>query len=253
MNTPATAEPLTALLLVAGRGRRLWNYSRGPKCLIPIQGVPLIHRYLDALGTLGPRLARISAVVGYETAAIRACVSRHPLGHLVQYVTNDRFELGSILSLRAGLGDGGSPTLLMDGDVYFEPLVLDRLLAAPGDNVFLIDTRSTNTGEEIMLGANAGRVVRVGRGMHGHFDAYGEWIGFLKMDATASRILAQSATARINAGVTGTGYEDLLDGLALAVPFSTCLADGLRWVEIDFPEDVATAVRLSSADAPALR
>jgi choline kinase len=239
---------MKVLVLVAGAGRRLWGYSRDPKCLLTIGGVPLIHRYLDALDDLGPLVAEVVLVVGYQADEIRRRVGEHRLARLVRYVRNERYDKGSILSLAAGLEAGGETTLLMDGDVYFEPAVLQRLIDAPADDAFLVDTRSQNTGEEIMVGADdGGRIVRVGRGMSGHFDVYGEWIGFLKASPSASRELARLVSRRIAEGATTIGYEDLLDEMIATVPSSACLVDGLHWVEIDFPQDVELAKQLAAA------
>ena len=91
----------------------------------------------------------------------------------------------------------------MDGDVYFEPTLVSRLLEGPAENLLLVDTRSVNSGEEIMAGARGGRLVEIGRGMGGDFDVYGEWVGFLR----ASRSAALPTAPRRQPGAKGTLRE----------------------------------------------
>jgi choline kinase len=239
------------LILVAGRGRRLASVWTDPKCLLEIDGAPLLGRYLDVLGEF-PAIDDICLVVGYRADAVRARLLSHPATARVRYVNNPRYEDGSILSLHAGLVADGAPTLLMDGDVYFEPEVVRRLLAAGGDTTLLVDTTSRNTGEEIMVGGDVDRLVRVGRGMSGAFPIYGEWIGFMTLAPEATHRFKRLADDRIIAGQIGGGYEDVLDDLVRQVPARPCLVDGLRWIEIDFPDDVERARRLATASHPPL-
>ena len=238
---------MKAIVLVAGRGRRLSECTSDPKCLLEIGGTPLIHRYLDALGPFRSQISEVVLVVGYRPDAIRRSVGRHPAGACVRYVTNPRFEEGSVLSLHAGLAGIDDDILLMDGDVYFEPTLVHRLLEAPAENLLLVDTRSVNTGEEIMAGARGGRLVEIGRGMRGDFDVYGEWVGFLRAGRSAARRLASLIGAEIARDGVKQGYEDVLQQLADAVPFEICLVDDLRWTEIDFVQDVERARALAAA------
>jgi choline kinase len=220
-----------------------------PKCLLDIDGAPLLGRYLDVLAEF-PAIDDICLVVGYRADAIRAQLLSHPAAARVRCVDNPRYEDGSILSLHAGLVADGASTLLMDGDVYFEPEVVRRLLAAGGDTTLLVDTTSRNTGEEIMVGGDVDRLVRVGRGMSGAFPIHGEWIGFMTLTPEATHQFRRLTDDRVLGGHTAGGYEDVLDDLVQRVAARPCLVDGLRWIEIDFPDDVVRARRLASAPSP---
>lgn len=54
---------LTAVVLCGGKGSRLAPWD-APKCLIPIKGVPMIHRIIDRLRKSG--VGRIVLAVGYK-------------------------------------------------------------------------------------------------------------------------------------------------------------------------------------------
>jgi choline kinase len=136
-------------------------------------------------------------------------------------------------------------TLLMDGDVYFERSLMQRLLRASNPNTMLVDTSSVNTGEEIMTGIDDGRVVAVGRGMEGDFDVHGEWIGFMKMSGEGSLSLLGAVESLVRERGDGVGYEDAIHGLCVNVQMGYELTHDLRWIEIDTPADVANAQSLA--------
>ncbi len=238
---------MNVIVLAAGVGTRLREVTRLPKCLLVVGGRSLLHRYLDALTPYASRIENFVLVVGHEAQAIERHAAEHPLGSLLRTVHNPAYEQGSVLSAFAARDYFQQDVLLMDGDVFFTPPLLDRLMAAVQRNALLVDTASSNTGEEIMAGANRGRVTAIARGMSGSFDTYGEWVGFLRMGSeTASRfggLLAQ----RVNNGLQTAGYEDVLQQLVDEERFGMVLADGLPWTEIDFPQDLTRAERLASA------
>lgn len=238
---------MIAIILVAGVGRRLRDHTNEPKCLLSIGSQSLIHQYLDVLTEPGSGVADVGMVVGYKSDLIIRHVREHASGGNVTYVTNHEYEKGSALSLLAAYEnlDMDGDTLLMDGDVYFEPSLLRRLLRSSNPNTMLVDPSSLNTGEEIMVGIDDHRVVAVGRGMDGAFDVHGEWIGFMKMDGDGSRELLGAVESLVQERGDGVGYEDAIHGLCTAVTMGYELAHDLRWTEIDTPADVAKAESLA--------
>ena len=56
---------MQAIILAAGMGKRLGEYTKNnTKCMVPVNGVPLIDRVLQQLS--GLNLSRVVIVVGYE-------------------------------------------------------------------------------------------------------------------------------------------------------------------------------------------
>ena len=55
---------MKALILAAGVSRRLYPYTYSlPKCLLEVEGKPIIHYQLEALNELG--INEITIIVGY--------------------------------------------------------------------------------------------------------------------------------------------------------------------------------------------
>ena len=69
---------MQAIILAAVMGRRLGEYTRNnTKCMVPVNGTPLIDRLLTQLSAL--QLKRVVIVVGYQAQ------------HLIRHI-GDRYE-----------------------------------------------------------------------------------------------------------------------------------------------------------------
>jgi choline kinase len=71
----------------------------------------------------------------------------------------------------------------------------------------------------------------------------GESIGFLKLGAPAARLLRELLAERVRHGDTGIEHEEVYPALLERVDVGFERVDGMPWIEIDFPEDVARAER----------
>ncbi|HAV42597.1 TPA: sugar nucleotidyltransferase [bacterium] len=230
---------MKAIVLAAGVGRRIMRYTKDPKCLLKIKDKRLIERYLETL--LEEGIKEIDLVVGYRKEKVISFVDSLNLEARVIFVENPDFSKGSITSLWRAKDRVKGEVLLMDADVYFEPEVLKRLVGSPKKNLLLVDPLSKSEGEEWMVGVKDGRIVKTGRAIKGEFDMFGEWIGFMKMNGQASTILISLTEKEIKDGNITIGYEDLLSSLFKEVDFEVESIAGLKWIEIDFPEDVLKA------------
>ena len=67
---------MKALILAAGVSRRLYPYTYNiPKCLLEIEGKPIIHYQLDALKNLG--VTDITMIVGYHREMLMMNVEKN--------------------------------------------------------------------------------------------------------------------------------------------------------------------------------
>lgn len=114
-----------AVLLAAGEGSRL---GRIPKCLMRLQGEPLISRHLTALGHCG--IDEVVVVTGYHYADIETVARSFP----VTVMRNPNPEAGQQSSVRLGLealGEGCDLVMVVLAD---QPLLgveaLTELIAA---------------------------------------------------------------------------------------------------------------------------
>lgn len=241
---------MKAILLAAGVGKRLRPTTDArPKCMVEIGGKTLVARHLDMLSTF-PEFDEIVIVVGYRHDQIRDAVSLwrldNPNGIKVSFGSNERYTLGSILSLYTARDTlVSADSVIMDADVLYHRDVMHRLLNSKHENCFLIDEIAEESGEEMMVCIRDGRAMHIARSRdastHTGWDEKGEGVGFFKLASKHSRALLQQIEEVIGAGGEDNEYEVALARFMKEV---TCGFEGigdLPWTEIDFAEDIKNA------------
>jgi len=232
---------MKVIILVAGRGTRLQGSWTKPKCLLDVGGRALLTRYLDSLSALN---LPVRIVTGFQGDAIRQHVENLNLSIPVEYCRNDRFELGSILSLQVGLMGIEEPIVLLDGDVLFHPKLLTQLIDSQHNNALLVDPRSSFSDEEYMVGGEEGRVNVLTRGPIEGCPSIGEWVGFVRLGKVEVTLLKQAIEDQISNGNVKGGYEDALGSLLNDIPIRYELVNDFPWIEIDFDQDLLKAREL---------
>lgn len=234
----------SAILLAAGVGRRLGGATDGvPKILLEFGGRTLLARHLDALEAHG--VAEVGITVGYRRELVEAEVRRLGWGDRVRLVDNPRYREGSLVSLwtQSERLRSGRPSLLMDGDVLYDPRMIGVLRDAPGENALLVD-RDIDPGDEpVKICFRGGRIVDFRKKPEHAHDWHGESVGFFRFSAETAAALADRCAAYVERGRADLEYEEAIRDLILAEPDRFGAADigTLPWVEIDFEEDVARA------------
>jgi choline kinase len=233
---------MRAILLAAGRGRRIGRDA--PKCLISIEGKTLLERHLVNLAESG--VTHLSIVVGFEHRQIEGALAaiRHPLQ--IELVQNERFVHGSIVSLQVAADRLSGGGIWMDADVLYPARLIRRLVTSSHENCLLVDASSEETGEEMMVGIRAGRVLKIARRVGKDWDVAGETVGFAKVGPEGGRVMKRLLDEEVSAGRIDQEYEAAMDRAFQEVSFGFERVDDLPWTEIDFEEDVEKARRLAS-------
>jgi choline kinase len=224
-------------------GKRLSGAQGDPKCLTKINGVSLLERYLRSLEKVNIR--DVILVVGYKKEKIMEFVKGTDFRGNIKFIENPDFTQGSILSLNKAGKELDKDVLLMDGDVYFEDTLLNKLIGIGKENMIIIDTTSTSSGEEMMVGVKNGRIMDMQRRLTGDFDTVGEAVGFYKFNRQACRELRKIMAEQLKQKKYELGYENVLPILFQKVHFEPVIIDGMKWVEIDFQEDIVRAEKLA--------
>jgi choline kinase len=233
---------MRAVILAAGRGSRMEHLGADrPKCLIELEGKPLIERQIVALR--GGGADEIGVVRGY-----RAEMIDYPG---LSYFTNERWaETNMVMSLAAAapwLRSG--PVIVSYADIFYRRELVRGLAGAPGPLVISYDrawrqlwTRRfadpLADAETFRINAE-GQLLEIGGKTTRIEDIEGQYMGLLKFTPTA--------WAAVDAllSTLDTPIRDRLDATGMLrrlltrkeVPISTFGTDG-QWGEIDNPEDV---------------
>ena len=82
---------MQAIILAAGMGKRLGEYTKNnTKCMVPVNGTPLIDRVLRQLSVLA--LNRVVIVVGYEGQKLKSYLGSEQRGLKIEYVDNPVYD-----------------------------------------------------------------------------------------------------------------------------------------------------------------
>jgi len=238
---------MRAVLLAAGRGLRLGPLGQErPKCLLPFAGRSLLARHVECLRALG--VDEIVLIVGFREDEVHAELAALAGASRPTTVTNPRFERGSVVSLwtaREALCAGGD-VLLMDADVLYDRAILARLVEGGAGNVFLIDRKFDDGGQEaVKLCLRRGVPVEFRKRLAPEleYDLVGESVGFFRFSEPIARALAARCGEYLAADRLDEPYEEAIRDLLLERPAEFRVEDitGLPWIEIDFPDDVRRA------------
>jgi histidinol-phosphate/aromatic aminotransferase/cobyric acid decarboxylase-like protein/CTP:phosphocholine cytidylyltransferase-like protein len=130
---------MQAIILAAGMGKRLGEYTKdNTKCMVPVNGTPLIDRTLGQLSKLG--LNRVVIVVGYEGKKLMDYLGTERDGLKIEYVNNPIYDkTNNIYSLALAKEQlQEDDTLLIESDLIFDDGMFNLLLANPFPNLALV-------------------------------------------------------------------------------------------------------------------
>lgn len=130
---------MQAIILAAGMGKRLGEYTKNnTKCMVPVNGTPLIDRVLGQLSKLG--LTRVVIVVGYKGQGLMDYLGYERDGLKIEYVNNPIYDkTNNIYSLALAKEQlQEDDTLLIESDLIFDEGMFDLLLNSPEPNLALV-------------------------------------------------------------------------------------------------------------------
>jgi choline kinase len=231
---------MRAILLAAGRGRRL--EADEPKSLLAFEGKTLLERHIVNLGESG--VTALTVVVGYKRERIEEALEKLRSRMPIELIENKQFVRGSIVSLQVAGAHLEQGAIWMDADVLYPVALMRKLVGSAHENCVLLDGRSDETGEEMMLGTRAGRVFAIARRVGKDWDQVGEAVGFAKAGPSGGKILRRILDAEVAAGRLDQEYEAAMNIAFQETTFGFERVDEFPWTEIDFQEDVAKANEL---------
>jgi choline kinase len=258
-----------AIIVAAGRGRRLGeNTAEIPKCMVRVNGQPILHWQLRAFAAAGIR--DIAIVRGYLGARIDA--GNFP----VRFVDNPEWASNNILaSLMYAAAEFASGFYFSYCDIVYAPSVVAQLAATARDSetaTLVIDRRwadayhgrTLHPVSEAELAAvesigqtGESRVIQVGKGAVAPDQAVGEFIGLAHFSTAGAAALGKTWQASLEAGGLDApfGRAKALRQAYLTDALNTMAGAGERlapafidgeWREIDTQQDLAAAERAAN-------
>ena len=254
--TAASPAPSAAVILAAGLGSRLRPLTdHTPKPLVRVHGVPILYNTLAALAACGVRHCTI--VVGYCKERLKQACGETFDGMAISYVESSVFErTGSAHSLwlaREVLL--GGDVLLLEGDVLFEPAVIERLLAEPsGEAAAVAPFDAAMSGTAVTLNEAGGiAAVLMNQGPPAGDEPLFKTLNLYRFTAgTLRRRVVPVLDEVVRSGPPMAYVEQVLGRLVEeGRPVLTAVNCGdLRWFEIDSQADLRVAESIFGPAAP---
>ncbi len=234
----------TALLLAAGSGNRLQPLTDSiPKCLIEINGRPILERLIDNLCDNG--FKRLVIVVGYMHHCIRRFVNEYAGDLTIEFITNPLYQTtNNIYSLWLARNKIRESFLLVESDLVFESSQLEGLLYP--NKIAISRMQPWMNGTTITIDS-LNRVQAFGMGGNGYTEITRyKTVNIYSLSDSTWRKVVERLELHISSGKVNEYYE---------VVFKEMIADGSlsmdgvffdpeRWYEIDTPADLANAERI---------
>lgn len=236
---------MKAIILSAGRGKRLARAGgEGPKCLVPVQGQPLIEWQLDSLARCG--IPRASVVLGYGADKVRRLLTAKRRPIRVDSRFNPFFAVAdNLVSCWMARDWMNEEFVLLNGDTLFEPAVLQRLLDAPPAPVTLaVDRKSSYDADDMKVQLAGDRLLAIGKDLPPQrVDA--ESIGMIRFRGAGVGWFREALEqAMQDPAALGRWYLSVIGAMAERGQVRVQPVAGLDWCEVDYPLDLVRAGRM---------
>lgn len=130
---------MQAIILAAGMGKRLGELTnRNTKCMVKVNGTPLIDRVMTMLSK--QPLKKVIIVVGYKGKELKEYLGKEYWGMPIQYIDNPIYDkTNNIYSLALAKQEmQEDDTLLLESDLIFEESMLNLLIENTYPNLALV-------------------------------------------------------------------------------------------------------------------
>ncbi len=230
---------MPAIILCAGVGSRLRPITdHKPKCLVEVNGVPILGHALKNL--IEAACSPIFICTGYREDLIRNYCNDRFKHWDIRFVPNmDYTSTNNMYSLSLALPSIEGACLILNGDVVFDKAVLDSLESTNQTSV-AIDRRKYFD-ESMKISVADGHIVHMAKNIP-PTEAYAVSIDIYKIAATDIEQLKKAAIAFTRTDKT-QWTEVLLNRLfqSGAIRSVPCDIGTARWFEIDNMDDLAQA------------
>jgi len=231
--------PMKALILAAGRGRRLWPFTADlPKCLLLLDGVSILEHQLRHLEQVGIR--EVVLVCGFGIERIRGVLSARS-GHLrVKMLYNPFYAVSdNLISLWAARSEMDGDFVLLNGDNVFHPGILQCLVEVEDACCLMVGRKPAYDDDDMKVKLQEDRIIRIGKHLSPEAtDA--ESVGIMRFRGDGVDLIRQVLDEIVQEERALRSYFlDCIQGLVDEGHRVTYRdIDGLPWADVDTPEDL---------------
>lgn len=223
---------MKAFILAAGMGTRISRYiEEKPKCMLDIGGTTLLQYTIDLLKSRG--INNIIICVGYRADYIMARIKDDS----VKFVNNPFYDVTNGIATMWFAREymTAEDTIIMSGDLYIEPSMLDELIKCKEDPVMIADsTRITEADYRFRFENSI--LIKHGKDLSIE-ETTGENLGIVKMSADFVREYKSHMCEMIEQQKHSLWWESVMYDMIPHTKIYIHDIAGKYWHEIDRVED----------------
>lgn len=222
---------MKAILMAAGVGSRISEYTNEPKSLLKVNGQAIIRHTVEMLQKNG---IEVSIIVGFK----HKLIEKELEGLDVKFYHNPFYRVtNSIASLyiaREEL-DTDEDVILGNADVYYDQDILDELLNSNKETIMLGDVSRRLNGDYFFSCKN-GKIEKYGKELVPE-ERTCEYVGLARIKNSFLKKFKEQTEKLVDEGEYNFWWENALYTIADKFPIYVEDVDGKFWAEVDTIED----------------
>ncbi|MGM9741628.1 MAG: aminotransferase class I/II-fold pyridoxal phosphate-dependent enzyme [Candidatus Cryptobacteroides sp.] len=251
---------MQAIILAAGMGRRLGEYTKdNTKCMVPVNGVPLIDRLLGQLSAL--KLDRVVIVVGYEGDKLIRHIGELHTDLDIEFVENPVYSrTNNIYSLWLAKDYlQQDDTILVESDLIFDEVLLNMLIDNPFPNLALVSKYETwMDGTMVRIDSDCNIVNFVPKDAFDYSNA-GKYYKTVNIYKFSKEFSARKYVPFLEAYTKAVGNNEYYENVLRIISFlnssdlKALPVTNAKWYEIDDKQDLDIAEALFAEEKDIIR
>lgn len=239
---------MQAVILAAGMGKRLGALTKNnTKCMVMVDGVPLIDRVLKQLSSLS--LNKVILVIGYKGMQLKEHIGDTFNGLPIEYVENPIYDkTNNIYSLSLVKDElKKDDTLLLESDLIFDDSLLQLLMDSIYPNVALVDKYETWMDGTMVRLDESNNIVNFIPKKDFRYEDVGSYYKTVNIYRFSKEFLSTHYVPFLEAYTKALGnneyYEQVLRVITLLdnCELKALVLTGQKWYEIDDVQDLDIA------------
>ena len=243
---------LNVILLVAGRGKRISNFSKKPKCLLKIRNKSILERNLKIWNEIG--LKKIFVVMGYKSKLIENEIKRLNHNFKIKKVYNINYNShGNSYSLYLALKKIVGSSIIFDGDLIYEKKILLSFLYKSSINSILTGPANIKDKEcaKVLLDKNdyVAKIIdkeHVEKRKYKQYKFLGEALGIIKLSSKNTKELTRSLKYFLSFKKNiELNWEKAFNYFLINNKLNYYFTKSRKWIEIDSKKDFLNALKIT--------
>ena len=243
-------KTLSAIILVAGSGKRIKKLTTNPKCLLKIGNTTILKRNLSFLLSKG--IKNIFVVVGFEYKKIEKEIFEFnkknniniSIVHNKKYLTH-----GNCYSLYLALKKVKNDIIFFDGDLVYEKKLLKQYLNHKSKNSILVgegDQKDVECAKIYVEKKRVKKIIEKKLYKSKKYKFLGEALGINKLDIKSTiYFLKKAKKIFISKKYLQLNWDTFYDKFVLKkLNIQYCFTKSKKWIEIDTYEDYKNSLKI---------